>query len=72
MTPKTDAMLQPVQGRDCVTGAPIDVVHADDCRNMERLLREAHRFLNAQAYEEDEIEGYCKRLNDYLGIPNDS
>ena len=35
----TDAMIQPVDGRDCVTGDPIPVVHADDCRAMEAQLR---------------------------------
>ena len=35
-TPITDAMLCPVQGRDVVTGESIDVVHADDCRALER------------------------------------
>lgn len=44
-TPRTDAMLQPVQGRDCVTGDPIDVVHADDCRAMERDLNEYRQTL---------------------------
>lgn len=37
-TPRTDAMLQPISGQDCVTGDPISVVHADDCRAMEREL----------------------------------
>jgi len=36
-----------------------------------RLMIEAHRFLTAQAYTPEEIDDFAKRLNDYLGIPND-
>lgn len=32
-----------------------------------RLLIEAHRFLNAQAYTQEEMEDYCKRLDTFLG-----
>ena len=41
-TPRTDGMIQPVPGKDCVTGDPIEVVHVDDCRHLER---EIDRFL---------------------------
>lgn len=37
-TSRTDAMIQPIPGRDCVTNAAISVVHADDCRQLEREL----------------------------------
>src|SRR5690606_13838639 len=37
-TPRTDAMIQPIPGKDAVTGEPIDVVHADDCRTLEREI----------------------------------
>lgn len=40
-------------------------------KNMEKLLRESHRFLFAQAYTREEIDDFGKRLNDFLGIPND-
>lgn len=36
----TDEMIQPVSGSDCVTGEPIAVVHADDCRVIEDALRQ--------------------------------
>lgn len=40
-TPRTDAMLYPSGARDIVTGEPIDVVHADDARDLERQLSDA-------------------------------
>jgi hypothetical protein len=40
-TPRTDAMIYPTQARDPVTGELVDVVHIDDCRRLERDLREA-------------------------------
>ncbi len=49
-TPLTDAMIQPLPGRDCVTGEPIDVVHADDCRDLERKLVEAQRDAERYRY----------------------
>lgn len=54
-------------------------IHRESClvRREERykaveLLREAHRLLNAQAYEREEMEDFCRRLNDHFGIPNDT
>ena len=47
-TPRTDAMLQPVPGKDCVTGDPIEVVHADDCRALERELAWAKKLIQDQ------------------------
>lgn len=41
------------------------------CAGYRLFLMEAHRFLNAQQYTDEEIEDYCKRLNAFLGIPND-
>lgn len=35
------------------------------------LLREAHRFLNAQAFTEEEMDDFCRRLDVYFGIPSD-
>jgi len=54
-TPETDAMIQPFDGRDCVTGNPIPVVHADDCRSLERRLADAVR-------ERDEAKEDAERL----------
>jgi hypothetical protein len=34
-TMDTDKMLQPLGGKDCVTGERIEVVHVDDCRKIE-------------------------------------
>lgn len=48
-TPRTDAMIQPVPGKDCVTGEPIDVVHADDCRKLELELSWARGLIQDQA-----------------------
>ena len=43
----TDAMIQPLDGKDCVTGEPIPVVHADDCRALESKLRQEVEELRA-------------------------
>lgn len=53
-TPITDAMIQPVPGRDCVTGAPIDVVHADDCRKLERELAKSEEDVRLAQIAADE------------------
>lgn len=37
----------------------------------EALLQEAHRFLNAQAYEREEMDDFCRRLDTHLGIESD-
>lgn len=44
----------------------------DTTKTDREMLLEAHRFLNAQAYEREEMEDFCRRLNDHLGIPNDT
>lgn len=42
---KTDTMLQPLGGKDCVTGERIEVVHVDDCRKIELRNLELARDL---------------------------
>ena len=46
-TPEVDAMICPVPGRDVVTGQPIEVVHADDARVLERQRDNARRQIAA-------------------------
>jgi len=41
------------------------------CGDYRLFLMEAHRFLTAQAYTQEEMEDFMRRLNDFLGIPND-
>jgi len=35
------------------------------------LLREARQFLNAQAYTQEEMDDFCKRLDAHFGIESD-
>ena len=36
------------------------------------LLLKAHFFMNAQAYEQEDCEAFCRDLADYLGKPYDT
>jgi len=40
-------------------------------RVLKELTLEARHFLNAQAYTEEEMDDFCKRLDAYFGIPSD-
>lgn len=33
------------------------------------LLQKAHFFMNAQAYEQDDCDDFCRKLADFLGKP---
>ena len=61
-------MIQPEPGKDCVTGEPIPVVHADDCRELEREADQQTRFkyeANLRADRaEAEVELYRGQLHD--------
>lgn len=46
-------------------------MYREKCGDYRKLLWEAHRFLNAQAYTREEMDDFSKRLNTFLGIPND-
>lgn len=43
---QTDRMIQPLGGKDCVTGERIEVVHIDDCRKIELEGLETARELS--------------------------
>lgn len=43
---ETDKMLQPLGGKDCVTGERIEVVHIDDCRRIELEKLELSREIS--------------------------
>lgn len=55
------------QRQNAMTNPTIETAKEDRA-----FLLEAHQFLTAQAYTQEEMDDFMRRLNDHLGIPNDT
>ena len=68
-TPRTDKESF-YEGRAEIVGADFARQLERDLTKAKRLLEKAHFFMNAQAYEQDDCEEFCRDLADFLGKPS--